>query len=179
MEIINQSESLAELFKAMVKVQDALPNAKKSSDGYNYKYADLTESYEVSRPLLAKNGLCVIQFPTGDTGLVSYLGHTSGQFICWRMDMHPVDKKPQTVGSSITYMRRYSHNAIVGIANEDDDASQASGRLFDMDNPKAMEWLHNQMATMKIGDDKKDRLAKLMQNRPPTELKRAAAQLRN
>lgn len=179
MEVLNQSENLTELFKAMCLVQAGLPNAKRSSDGYNYRYADLTETYEVSRPLLAEHGLCVIQFPVDDTGLVTYLGHISGQFICWRMDMTPVDKKPQTIGSSITYMRRYAHNAVIGVASEDDDGSAASGRLFDMDNPKAMGWLTDQMAALKVDPQHKQSMAKAMQNRPASDFRKLAAQFRN
>jgi hypothetical protein len=127
------SPQLNELFAALAKAQGEMDSAKKSSDNpfFKSKYADLAEVWEAIRGPLSKNGLCLTQYPLGPEGVISILGHSSGQFI--RSVIHlPADKKgqmdAQTIGSMITYARRYSASAIAGIAQDDDDGNAASGK---------------------------------------------------
>jgi hypothetical protein len=56
------------------------------------------------------------------------LAHSSGEWVRGKVAMKPVKNDPQGVGSCITYARRYSLAAIVGVAPEDDDGNQASGK---------------------------------------------------
>jgi hypothetical protein len=56
------------------------------------------------------------------------LCHNSGEWVRGRLAMRPVKADPQGVGSCITYARRYSLAAIVGVAPEDDDGNIASGK---------------------------------------------------
>jgi hypothetical protein len=46
-----------------------------------------------------------------------------------RLAVKPVKPDPQSVGSCITYLRRYSLQSMVGIAPEDDDGNAASGQV--------------------------------------------------
>jgi hypothetical protein len=50
------------------------------------------------------------------------------QYIQGRYPIQPVKNDPQGLGSAITYARRYSLMAIVGIAPDDDDGEAAMGR---------------------------------------------------
>lgn len=126
--VMEHSPTLGKLFTALAKAQKEIGSARKASKAYNYKYADLAEIYEVSRGPMTDNGLCVTSFPDGDGGLITVLGHSSGEFMMSRMHMSAKDKTPQAAGASITYMRRYAYAAICGIATEDDAAIEKKER---------------------------------------------------
>ncbi len=112
--------------------------AKVEKDGrllYSYKYADLASVLEATREARAKAGLAVVQFPTGDaaTGITLFttVMHSSGQWMRGALTLRPTDTKPQTLGSLITYLRRYCYSAVLGIATEEDDdgaAAQGNGK---------------------------------------------------
>ena len=122
---------LNELALALSKLQGEVLNATKDKQGYNYSYADLAQILEISRPLMAKNGLSLTQMPTtttdGKIGLTSLLMHASGQNIQSFFEL-PIEaaakmSTAQACGSVITYMRRYALAAILGIAQTDEDAA--------------------------------------------------------
>jgi hypothetical protein len=109
--------------------------AKVEKDGrllYSYKYADLASVLEATREARAKAGLAVIQFPTGNGDgitLFTTVVHSSGQWMRGALTLRPMDTKPQTLGSLITYLRRYCYSAVLGIATEeDDDGAAAQGK---------------------------------------------------
>ncbi len=60
--------------------------------------------------------------------IVTLLAHESGQWIRSRLPMRPKDLSPQSVGSTMTYARRYALAAMVGLAQVDDDAESAQER---------------------------------------------------
>ena len=129
-----QSESIANLAKALATVQGKLTYAKKDSKNPFFKsnYADLESVWDACRDLLAANGLAVSQFPGSyceidkSMSLTTILTHSSGEWISNEMTL-PVSKlDPQGAGSAITYMRRYALAAVVGVVQADDDANAAS-----------------------------------------------------
>lgn len=129
---MNKSESIAKLAEALSKAQGAMRNALKDSSNPYFKsnYADLASVSDACRKELAINGLAVSQLPEmrGGRLVLSYiLMHSSGEWLCGEIEMNPVKSDPQGIGSAITYARRYSLAAIVGIATEDDDGNAASG----------------------------------------------------
>lgn len=129
---MNKSESIAKLAEALSKAQGAMRNALKDSSNPYFKsnYADLASVSDACRKELAINGLAVSQLPEMRDGrlVLSYiLMHSSGEWLCGEIEMNPVKSDPQGIGSAITYARRYSLAAIVGIATEDDDGNAASG----------------------------------------------------
>lgn len=127
------SEQTGELFAALAKAQSSLETAKKDRSGHGYKYADLAGCIEVAKTPLAENGLAVTQMmgqSGSDSTLITLLTHSSGQYIGSEFIMEKAvlqggaGKNPaQAMGASITYMRRYAFAAIVGLAQEDDDAA--------------------------------------------------------
>jgi|SRR5690625_1237681 len=126
-----QSDDIGDLTAALAKAQSKMANATKGSDNpfFKSKYADLTEVIRVSRNELTENGIAVTQMATivdGKPVLVCQLSHTSGQWIRGFFPLNPVKNDPQGMGSAITYMRRYSLAAMVGIGQEDDDANSIS-----------------------------------------------------
>jgi hypothetical protein len=128
-----QSEKIDLLITALAIAQGEISPAPKSADNpfHKSKYANLTSVWEACRLHLSKNGIAVVQTldeSAGQMVLVTMLAHSSGQWIKSRVPILVGDKKtPQTIGSAITYMRRYSLAAIVGVAPEqDDDDGQAA-----------------------------------------------------
>jgi hypothetical protein len=144
---MNKSETTGELFTALSKAQGEFPAIKqnktadipmKGGGKYSYAYADLGDLIEQLKPVLAKYGLAVMSAPSGcrpvemeqDTVLFvdveTTLAHCSGEWVeslttivCRGMDA-------QSMGSAITYARRYGYAAILGVAPDTDDDGQAA-----------------------------------------------------
>lgn len=135
MRIIQQSESVVEIAKALIAASGELENVSKNAANPHFrsKYADLAGILNSVRPVLAKYGLAVTQFPAYDpankvVAVETMLVHTSGQWISGIVGAPTTKPDAQGVGSAITYCRRYSLAAVLGIAQEDDDGEAAVGR---------------------------------------------------
>lgn len=130
---IERSESIQALAKALVAFQGDVENATKGSTNpaFKSKYADLAEILNTVRQPLHKHGLAVTQHPNYEGGHVNIdtlLLHESGEFL-YSMTSIPVTKQDaQGAGSAITYGRRYSLAAILGISQEDDDGNASVGK---------------------------------------------------
>ena len=131
--MINKSESIANLVKALSALQGELKDADKNAlnPHFKSKYADLSEVLGNLRPLLAKNQLALSQFPSFENGIVSVtslLAHASGEWIESTASAPATKQDVQGVGSAITYLKRYSAAAIVGMASadQDDDGNSVS-----------------------------------------------------
>lgn len=130
---MRQSESLTSFAKAFFKVQAAMKPAPKDSVNQHFKskYADLASVWDACRIPLTSNGFSVIQRAEKHDEKVSVtttLLHESGEFIESTIEMTPMDARPQSDGSAITYARRYALAAMVGVCQDDDDGNDASGR---------------------------------------------------
>lgn len=132
---MNTSEQINELATALAKAQGEITGALKESKNPFFKssYADLASCWDACRGPLSKNGLAVIQVPqinaTHGFLLLTRLMHASGQWMESELPVHPKDDSPQSMGSALTYARRYALTAMVGIAQIDDDGNAASGKV--------------------------------------------------
>ena len=134
--MMNQSPQINEIAAALSKFQGEVTNPQKNKQGYNYTYADLASVLEVSRPIMAKYGLSVTQFVTttdqGATQVETMLLHESGQFFKTKIQAAAGNNgkmsAAQNIGSTLTYLRRYAITALLGIAQDDDDAAQQISR---------------------------------------------------
>jgi hypothetical protein len=132
---MNQSESIAELAAALNKVQreELFALTDKENPFFKSKYADLSSVWSVSRKPLTDNGLSVVQtMRVGERDnpiIVTTLLHTSGQWIRGELEMPAPKKDPQQFGSAVTYGRRYSRAAMLGVCPSDDDAQSATEAL--------------------------------------------------
>lgn len=106
-------------------------SVKSERGAFTYNYADLADIIDAIRPALSEHGLSFLQtcctLASGSAvAVTTLLMHQSGQWIESTLIMAVADLKPQTLGSIITYARRYALSCMVGIASEeDDDARQA------------------------------------------------------
>ena len=125
------SEQIDQIALALSKAQGELDNAKKDSKGYGYNYSKLEEVIAVSKPVLEKHGLAIVQL-IGEiiddkVTLTTLLIHSSGQFFktisaCPMIEMKGCNDA-QIFGAVSSYLRRYSYQAIIGMVSEDNDAS--------------------------------------------------------
>lgn len=127
---MERSESIKNLACALSKFQREAGKIKKGETNpfFKSRYASLANILDAIMEPLTSNGLSVSQFPSGENGLTTILMHDSGEFIAETYFMKPVKNDPQSLGSSITYQRRYSLGAILGLnIDDDDDGNKASG----------------------------------------------------
>jgi len=128
---MNLEHSTPELFTALAKMQGEVENATKGSVNPHFKskYADLAEVLNTVRPVLAANGLSVIQSPSFDGGIchvTTTIAHSGGGYISGTMSCVPAKVDGQGIGAATTYLRRYSLAAVCGVAQEDDDGNAAA-----------------------------------------------------
>jgi len=129
-----RSETISELAKALTSFQGQMTAVKKDAVNpfYKSKYATLDTIWETIRKPLSENGLSVAQTMNlieDKSVLETTLYHTSGEWISGIQLVNPVKDDPQALGSAISYARRYSLSAMLGIVvDEDDDADIASSK---------------------------------------------------
>lgn len=96
------------------------------------RYASLGAHLDVSESVLFDHGLLMIHTTNminGKPCLIATLHHPeSGQWIKSYLDLPNPKNDSQGIGASITYMRRYSINSMLGLNAEDDDGETSSGR---------------------------------------------------
>lgn len=132
---MTQSENITELLVALEAAQAEIPTMPKSSQAYGYKYADLDTITQAIKPILHRHGLAYIQSIGGTSQeqmtLTTRVFNTKGQYIedtaALPVIISTKNNAAQTLGMSITYMRRYALCAMLGItSDEDTDANPAA-----------------------------------------------------
>ena len=120
------SEQIDELAAALSAAQSEMEHATKDriNPAFKSRYADLASIVDACRAPLTKHGLCFVQAPSVDNGTVSVetrLMHKSGQWVSTTISCSVPDGKATTIGSAVTYLRRYSLAPMTSIAPDDDD----------------------------------------------------------
>jgi hypothetical protein len=127
------SESVESLLPALIEVQGSMTTPKKSRTGQTgnqkYKYADLSDIMEIVQPLFFKHSLFISHpFEVGDNWIKvsTLLRHKSGEWVesgSLVLKGNVSNEKEQ--GKLLTYGKRYSLCALMGIAaDEDTDGRQ-------------------------------------------------------
>lgn len=135
-------QGIQNLGAALSKFQEEVRNPANSAVNpqFKSKYAPLDVVINTVKPVLAANGLSFIQ-STGSEGenisVTTLLIHESGEWIESDPLVLPAyqtkgggakEFNAQGAGSALTYARRYSLSAILGLSSEDDD--DANGQVF-------------------------------------------------
>ena len=133
---VRMSDSIKNISKALVGAQADVGKALKNQKNTHFKsqYADLSDVLEVSKPALAKHGLALAQFPgeaEGRLTMSTMLIHESGEWI--QLPPASIPIQAQTAhgfGSAISYLRRYTTQAILAISVglDDDDGNEATAQ---------------------------------------------------
>ena len=126
------SLSIDEIATAMSLAQKDMGVALKDADAHHGKYADLASVVAAIKDPLANMGLSYTQFPIvndDSAGVMTVLMHRSGQWIRSFYTLPLVRRDVHSVGSAITYARRYALQSVAGIPADDDDGDRASQPL--------------------------------------------------
>lgn len=133
---VRMSDSIKNISKALVGAQADVGKALKNQKNTHFRshYADLSAVLEVSKPALAKHGLALAQFPgeaEGRLTMSTMLIHESGEWI--QLPPASIPIQAQTAhgfGSAISYLRRYTTQAILAISVglDDDDGNEATAQ---------------------------------------------------
>lgn len=131
-----ETQGIGKLALALSKAQGAIKNAAKDAQNPAFKrgekistYADLASVWDACRAALTQNEIAVIQQVSGGPDTVTVttvLAHSSGESISCSVTGKPTKMDVQGMGSTVTYLRRYSLASMVGVAPEDDDGNAAS-----------------------------------------------------
>ena len=126
------SPTTAKLDAAMAIAQANIRHAVKDSANPFFKsnYADLASVFTACREALAGAKVAVYQMAetVGDLVQVTTRLAHDGEWIESSLSVKPSKSDAQGIGSTITYLRRYSLSAMVGVAQDDDDGNAASGK---------------------------------------------------
>jgi len=132
------SDSVAALAAALSKAQGELVNPEKSltatvrTEGrvpseQTFRYAPLSSGLDIVRKTLGRYEIATVQttaidHAAGIVNLTTVLAHASGEWIAsdWPVCRIADMAAPRRMGAALTYARRYSLFALVGIAGEDD-----------------------------------------------------------
>lgn len=128
---MNHSEAIGSLAAALAKAQGAIESAPKDAVNPHFKshYATLASIWGACRKALAANGLAVVQAVEADEAgaiLSTLLVHTSGEWVESRTPLTCDLRNMQSLGSAISYAKRYALAALVGVVAEDDDDGNAA-----------------------------------------------------
>lgn len=148
------SESNKEISAALAKSWAEIENPKhnktvqvktKNGGQYTFDYADLGTIFDEAKRVFKENGISILQNAYTETvegnlmiAVETMLLHSSGEWVKSQPLKMPSSMNMQDMGGQITYMKRYSLSAMLGIASEsDDDANGASGNTFKLSDKKA------------------------------------------
>jgi hypothetical protein len=125
--IIDENGTPTTLAGALALFQSKLPEIPKARTGQDgnrtFKYADITDITRACAPLLADLGLSITaatQVREGRTILVMKLMHVSDEVETAELDVTAPAGNMKTMGSNITYARRYLYGALTGIVTDED-----------------------------------------------------------
>jgi hypothetical protein len=125
---------MIKIYTALLKFQKEVPAIIKDKENpfFKSKYSDLASVINGVQETLSKCELGIIhsiETLNEINILTTILFHSSGESITSRIAIPP-QNDPQKLGSLITYLKRYSYMAIIGVAseNDDDDANNASNK---------------------------------------------------
>jgi hypothetical protein len=111
------------LVRAISECENA--TARRINPHFKSRYFGLSDLLDIVKPTFAKYGLCIIQTPKTQDGILSVTAniyHKSGQI--WNMESMGVKAESinlHAIGSALSYLRRYQLATICGVAAELDD----------------------------------------------------------
>ena len=142
---MRMSETISKISIDLVKATSEIKNAVKTTSGYGYKYAPLDEVLNIVRPICAKYNISIIQSQNFDkeNGYIeieTLLLHSSGEYIS-TSTISPFENLKgmntyQSMGSAITYLRRYGLSSALALASEEDNDTNTEKEVSKKTNPQ-------------------------------------------
>lgn len=122
-------ENKQTLYKAIAAFQQEVPVIHKATKAFKYSYADLPTVLDIINPLLKKHGLGFTQLIVNENLVTRVFHIESGEYIESNVYINSKVQlggmnEFQVMGSAITYLRRYSLSAMLGLVTDvDTDAN--------------------------------------------------------
>jgi hypothetical protein len=120
-------ERVIDWMEAFTKAQAEFPTIAQTKTAdmgtYSYTYADLGDIIDAVRPILIKHDLAFAQSAVtldGKIGVETRIYHTSGHVEIFGPLYLPAGNDARSAGSAVTYARRYSLTAALGITSDED-----------------------------------------------------------
>lgn len=132
--MMEQSVTIGELATALAAFQGEVRDPYKGGANQHMRtrYVSLPDVWNAIRPVMPKHGLALVQMPRSDgdrIGMTTQLTHSSGEWLRATFylapDTHKSRNAVQAAGSTLSYLRRYSALAVLGLSESDDDAQSA------------------------------------------------------
>ena len=124
---------MKELATALAKAQSEFTTVPQSgfNPHFKNKFSTLEDCINMTRPILARHGLAISQMPNtldGQYVLTTILMHESGESIVSNQPVVSMKNDPQSLGSALSYCRRYSLTGVLSLASGDfeDDGNAAT-----------------------------------------------------
>lgn len=142
---MQHSESIAKIAEALAAFQADVKDPRRDGNNPHFrsKYVQIDALLSAVRPILSKHGLSVVQSTGGDgqnINVTTMILHQSGEWIeTDALNLRAVKADPQGAGSAVTYGRRYSLSAALGVAWDDDDDGEAASTTAQEHNSKQQE----------------------------------------
>ena len=134
---------------AFVKFRSSIPGLSKDAKAHNYRYVSLDNIMDNIIPLAETNGFRISHQQSEDERgefLVTKIEHVSGWTDATRTPLRysvnsDTGKTMQSMGSALTYARRYGISCLLGItADEDDDGAKAGKAKYTLKLPKTKKY---------------------------------------
>ena len=169
---MKQSETIKKILEDLEKAQAEFPTLPKDTNGYNYKYTNLDTVISTLRPILAKYNIGFMQSLTttesGKAAITTRLFNTAGE---WLEDTTPLPdvslskgNAAQNLGAAVTYMKRYTLCAMLGVSCDEDTDGKADGNPDineQKQNEKQNSKQNNKAPAPKGGADTKEQKAEI------------------
>jgi len=139
--ITDLRNNLSGLFAAMAKAQLAVRSVSKDGSNPHFKSSYVTLDSILAGPVKVFNqhGIAIMQLPSLADNRISVrtvLAHANGANIQSDLSL-PCDlNNPHKVGSTLTYLKRFSLTSILGIPGEEDDDGNAAAGVSSRPNGK-------------------------------------------
>jgi len=143
---MNQSRNTGKVSNALAKVQAEMGVLVVDKSGYNYKYLTLAKILEVVLPIAGKHNLSILQLPSvevvGEEPWVKVVTRLSCEeewiesYFSFPMILptKKTDTEIMTMGSTVSYIRRFALQSILGIAGADQDPEEAQKEEIEGNN---------------------------------------------
>ena len=151
----DQREALRAFNQAFTLAQADFPTIAKTKKAHNSNYAPLDEIVKAMRPVLQKHGFSFrhsVSENTDKSVTVSCIlahqdGHSEAATLTGPSDSSGSKNAIQAIGSTVTYLRRYTFEAVTGLVTggSDDDGNAASDGGISAENLKELEALRSKL----------------------------------
>lgn len=154
----DEREALRAFNQAFTDAQSEFPEIPKTKEAHNSKFAPLDQEVRLLRPVLMKHGFSFRHEVTeNDDKSVSVRcilahqdGHCESATLTGPADNSGSKNTIQAIGSTVTYLRRYTFEAVTGIVTTEDDDGKGSEEF---DTPHRRELIESLTASANQGTD--------------------------